>query len=110
MLWHYFAVLVRFIGGKYRGGLLNHEFDGNSVHTRWRQSPDGSDAPWTVSRVLEGAGSATAGMDVTTAKTNTSGGRRTTTTAGRAACTPQNVRQKQSRNDQRVTIAACSRL
>ncbi|CAB1116867.1 unnamed protein product [Ectocarpus sp. CCAP 1310/34] len=53
---HYFAVLVRFIGGKYGGVLLNHEFDGNSVHTRCRQSPDGSDAPWTVSRVLEGAG------------------------------------------------------
>ncbi|CAB1119118.1 unnamed protein product [Ectocarpus sp. CCAP 1310/34] len=53
---HYFAVLVRFIGGKYGGVLLNHEFDGNSVHTRWRQSPDGSDAPWTASRVLEGAG------------------------------------------------------
>ncbi|CAB1105077.1 unnamed protein product [Ectocarpus sp. CCAP 1310/34] len=52
----YFSVLARFIGGKYGGVLLNHEFDGNSVHTRWRQSPDGSDAPWTASRVLEGAG------------------------------------------------------
>ncbi|CAB1106078.1 unnamed protein product [Ectocarpus sp. CCAP 1310/34] len=53
---HYFAVLFRFVGGKFGGVLLNHEFDGNSVHTRWRQSPDGSHAPWTASRVLEGAG------------------------------------------------------
>ncbi|CAB1109661.1 unnamed protein product [Ectocarpus sp. CCAP 1310/34] len=53
---HYFAVLVRFIGGKYEGVLLYHEFDGSSVRARWCQSPDGSDAPWTVSRVLEGAG------------------------------------------------------
>jgi len=40
---HYFAVLVRFLGGNYRGVLLNHEFDGN-------------DDPWTVSRVLKETG------------------------------------------------------
>ena len=42
---HYFAVLVRFLGGNYRGVLLNHEFDGASVHARWRRSFDGNDEP-----------------------------------------------------------------
>ena len=53
---HYFAVLVRFLGCKFKGVLLNHHFDGNSVHARWRQSLDGNDEPWTVSRVLTEAG------------------------------------------------------
>ena len=53
---HFFAVLVRFLGSKFKGVLLDHRFDGNSVHTRWRQSLDGNDEPWTVSSVLKEAG------------------------------------------------------
>lgn len=53
---HYFAVLVRFLGGKFRGLLLNHHFNGNNVHTRWRRSLDGNDESWSVSRVLNEAG------------------------------------------------------
>eukprot|EP00903_Cladosiphon_okamuranus_P017077 g15736.t1 len=53
---HYFAVLVRFLGCKFKGILLDHRFDGNSVHARWRQSLGGNDEPWTVSRVLKETG------------------------------------------------------
>ena len=53
---HYFAVLVRFLDSKFKGVLLDHRFNGNSVHARWRQSLDGNDEPWTVSRVLQQAG------------------------------------------------------
>eukprot|EP00903_Cladosiphon_okamuranus_P021090 g19373.t1 len=53
---HYFAVLVRFLDSKFKGVLLDHRFNGNSVHARWRQSLDGNDEPWTVSRVLQEAG------------------------------------------------------
>eukprot|EP00903_Cladosiphon_okamuranus_P021507 g19772.t1 len=53
---HYFAVLVRFLDSKFKGVLLDHRFNGNSVHARWRQSLNGNDEPWTVSRVLQEAG------------------------------------------------------
>lgn len=53
---HYFAVLVKFLGGEYRGTRLGHDFQGSSVHTRWRSSPDGDDEPWSVSTVLRQAG------------------------------------------------------
>ncbi|CAB1118493.1 unnamed protein product [Ectocarpus sp. CCAP 1310/34] len=53
---HYFTVLVRFLGCSFKGILLDHRFDGNSLHARWRQSLDGNDEPWTVSRVLKETG------------------------------------------------------
>lgn len=53
---NYFAGLVRFPGGSYKGVLLNHEFDGASVRSRWRRSLDGNDKPWSVSRVLTETG------------------------------------------------------
>eukprot|EP00903_Cladosiphon_okamuranus_P020047 g18414.t1 len=53
---HYFAALLRFLGGVYRGQSLGHDFHGSSVHNRWRKSPDGDDEPWSVSNVLQEAG------------------------------------------------------
>ena len=53
---HLFAVLVRFLDSKFKGVQLDHRFNGNSVHARWRQSLDGNDEPWTVFRVLQEAG------------------------------------------------------
>lgn len=53
---HYFAVLVRFIGGTYKGVKLHHTFDGSSVHNRWRKAPLGEDEAWSVSGVLQQAG------------------------------------------------------
>ncbi|CAB1115857.1 unnamed protein product [Ectocarpus sp. CCAP 1310/34] len=51
---HYFAALLRFLGGVYRG--IRHDFHGSSVHNRWRKSPGGNDDPWSVSSVLQQAG------------------------------------------------------
>eukprot|EP00903_Cladosiphon_okamuranus_P015576 g14381.t1 len=53
---HYFAALLRFLDGVYRGQSLGHDFHGSSVHNRWRKSPDGNDEPWSVSSVLQEAG------------------------------------------------------
>lgn len=53
---HYFAALLRFLGGVYRGQSLGHDFHGSSVHNRWRKSPGGNDDPWSVSGVLQQAG------------------------------------------------------
>lgn len=52
----YLTVILRFIGGKYEGFLLGHDFDSSSVHIRWRKSTDGNGEPLTVSRVLEHTG------------------------------------------------------
>lgn len=49
-------MLVKFLGGEYRGTSLGHEFQGTSVHNRWRSSPDGDDEAWSVSSALKRAG------------------------------------------------------
>ena len=53
---HYFAALLRFIAGEYRGASLGHVFHGSSVHNRWRKSPDGDDESWSVFSILQQAG------------------------------------------------------
>ena len=53
---HYFAALLRFIAGEYRGASLGHDFHGSSVHNRRRKSQDSDDEPWSVSTVLQQAG------------------------------------------------------
>eukprot|EP00903_Cladosiphon_okamuranus_P017862 g16438.t1 len=55
-LTHFFAALLRFLGGVYRGQSLGPDFHGSSVHNRWRKAPDGNDEQWSVSSVLQQTG------------------------------------------------------
>ena len=106
---HYFAALLRFIAGEYRGASLGHDFHGSSVHNRRRKSQDSDDEPWSVSAVLQQAGLGDdwdAGTRDST--TTTEDPRSTTTTVGKAF-TPQNVKDD-PRSEKRATNVGCSRL